>query len=327
MDISHVLHKLDSWNQQRDPGGYGSSDIRFLTTKLSGLSVASKDISVAQEILATLNYSQRPVRHETILEAHAQTFSWALQGSETEATIRSRCGQGNLSEWLSSGRGVFWVSGKPGSGKSTFMKYVADHPGARRALSSWASPQSIVIASHYFWSVSTVIQRSQQGLWQSLQFEILSKIPDAIPEVGQDRWKLKLAQPEFKSVPNLHSEGSWSISELRSCFYRLAQQTSSKTRLCVFIDGLDEFDGDHLVIVQTLVELSQSQIIKLCVSSRPWNVFEANLGQSPLSKIYMHELTRNDILRFSRSQLARHPRWAVEVGPADADLQICRFAD
>jgi hypothetical protein len=51
------------------------------------------------------------------------------------------------------------------------------------------------------------------------------------------------------------------------------------------------------------------------------------LGQFPLSKIYMHELTRNDILRFSKSQLAQHPCWAVEVGPADADLLIKNIAD
>lgn len=272
---------------------------------------------MAQEILVTLDCSQRPVRHESISEAHARTFSWALRGNKPKDDIRLKRGQGNLYQWLSSGYGMFWVSGKPGSGKSTFMKYVADHLETRRALSIWASPHSVIIASHYFWSAGTTTQRSQQGLWQSLLFEILSKIPEAIPEVCHGRWQLKLAHAGYVS-----GQDSWSTSELRSCFSRLAQQQSSKTRFCVFVDGLDEFDGDQLDIVQTLIELSNSPMIKLCVSSRPWNVFEANLGQSPLCKIYMHELTRDDILQFSESQLARHPRWAVEVGPVEADLLI-----
>lgn len=201
------------------------------------------------------------------------------------------------------------------------MKYVAGHPETKRALSTWAAPRKAIIASHYFWCAGTPIQKSQQGLWQSLLFGILSNIPDAIPEVCQERWQLKPAQPKRVS-----SQDTWGARELQSCFSRLAKRDFRKTRFCVF-DGLDEFDGDHLDIVHTLVELSQSPMIKLCVSSRPWNVFEMNLGRSPPSKIYIHELTRDDILRYSESRLAEHPRWAIEVGPADADLLVKDITD
>lgn len=40
--------------------------------------------------------------------------------------------------WLSSGKGIFHISGKLGSGKSTLMKFLSDHPTTRSSLEEWA---------------------------------------------------------------------------------------------------------------------------------------------------------------------------------------------
>lgn len=37
-------------------------------------------------------------------------------------------------DWLRSTEPVYWVSGKPGSGKTTLMKYLLDHPRTRSFL-------------------------------------------------------------------------------------------------------------------------------------------------------------------------------------------------
>ena len=41
-------------------------------------------------------------------------------------------------EWLSSGTGVYHIAGKLGSGKSTLMKYLAEHGRVREELQRWA---------------------------------------------------------------------------------------------------------------------------------------------------------------------------------------------
>ncbi|KUI65158.1 hypothetical protein VM1G_11345 [Cytospora mali] len=41
----------------------------------------------------------------------------------------------------------------------------------------------------------------------------------------------------------------------------------------------------------------------------------------------MHELARDDILRFSEDQLARHPRWIMEIRLVDANLLVKDIAD
>jgi Cdc6-like AAA superfamily ATPase len=51
----------------------------------------------------------------------------------------SDCSSGeSFLSWLSSGNGIFHVSGKPGSGKSTLMKFLCDHPRTQEELQEWA---------------------------------------------------------------------------------------------------------------------------------------------------------------------------------------------
>jgi len=43
-----------------------------------------------------------------------------------------------LLNWMSSGAGIFHISGKLGSGKSTLMKYLCDHDCTKSLLKEWA---------------------------------------------------------------------------------------------------------------------------------------------------------------------------------------------
>ena len=50
-------------------------------------------------------------------------------------------------------------------------------------------------------------------------------------------------------------------------------------------------------------KLIHSPNIKLCVSSRPWNVFEAAFGQNSMQKVYVQDLNERDIQRYVRDKL------------------------
>lgn len=81
-------------------------------------------------------------------------------------------------------------------------------------------------------------------------------------------------------------------------------------QVCFFVDGLDEFAGDHVDFCQSLRELSLSPNIKLCVSSRAWNVFEDSFSSvGTEKKLYIHELTHDDIRSYAELRLKKHPRW------------------
>ncbi|KAI0200211.1 hypothetical protein F4808DRAFT_451033 [Astrocystis sublimbata] len=241
------------------------------------LSLETRAFEKEAQILATLDYSDRPARHEKIPDAHITTFKWSLQEPKESDVKYSK-----LQRWLKADDPFFWVSGKPGSGKSTFMKWIADGDETKKWLAAWAGKHELLVVSHYFTIHGTPIQRSLEGLLRSLVFGILVRKPMLIPKLLVDRWERPWEQSR------------WTQSELEALLRRFGAETESlPSKTCYFIDGLDEFEGDHLDICQTLKRLSQSPFIKMCVSSRPWN------------------LTHDDIRNYTKFRLQEHTRWTM----------------
>lgn len=75
---------------------------------------------VQHSLLQSLSFDTMKHRSETIAEAHQETFEWIFSDSEFRPWS-------NFREWLQSDNGLYWLSGKAGSGKSTLMKYIVGH--------------------------------------------------------------------------------------------------------------------------------------------------------------------------------------------------------
>ncbi|KAJ2992632.1 hypothetical protein NUW58_g2100 [Xylaria curta] len=244
------------------------ADIDRIEQQLAVLDIAESDIQKAHSILESLDFERRTARYSNIKPAHQETFEWIFRGHKNNGT--------HFAEWMKNGNSVFWVSGKPGSGKSTLMKFVAAHPRTVAELSIWSYPRPIFIASHYFWSAGNELQKSEQGLLQTLLHDIFCQRPELVETCCTER-----------------------------CLDALP------IKFCFFIDGLDEYSGDLTDICQAVHDLSQSPNIKLCISSRPWNVFRDSFGTDPSRKLDIHDLTSDDIIRYTRFRLHQHPRWRV----------------
>ncbi|KAF4977805.1 hypothetical protein FZEAL_5712 [Fusarium zealandicum] len=286
-------------------GSPNPADIESICSGLSRLSIETLDYQKAMRILDTLDYEERPARHAKIPEAHQATLAWSLK--DTNADHQT---SGSLYRWLRSDEGLFWVSGKPGSGKSTLMKFVADHQDTRKHLEQWCGPRRPVVLSHYFTIHGTPIQKSLEGLRRTLLFGILREEPKLTAELLPTRWDREATTSTQHQLP-------WTQSELESALQRITRTTALPVPICLFIDGLDEYTGDHLEICQTLKQMAKSPFIKICVSSRPWNDFEDSFGGSRRSKLYMHEVTEADIRDYTKSRLSEHPRWPVLASDTD----------
>ena len=103
-------------------------------------------------------------RQESISTAARNTYQWVLDESY----------QGpwdNFPEWLRSDRPVYWVSGKPGSGKSTLMNYIWTErkEDLEKNLLHWSTDHTLVVASVFFWANgSSEMQKSANGFLRAL---------------------------------------------------------------------------------------------------------------------------------------------------------------
>ncbi len=89
--------------------------------------VVSRDLDdrCQQRILDALWFRKMDGRKKEVSSPFADTFCWAFES----------CGKwSDLSTWLRSDSGIYWVSGKAGSGKSTLMKFLYSHSTTRQLL-------------------------------------------------------------------------------------------------------------------------------------------------------------------------------------------------
>ncbi|KAK7211699.1 hypothetical protein V2G26_018877 [Clonostachys chloroleuca] len=284
-----------------------AQDLRYLAEALSLLTSKASKVAIAQRVLAGLHYKTMMMRMENVAEAYAETYEWIFKTPRARAKKNIKV---HFFEWLLQKDGIFWVSGKPGSGKSTLMKFLCDHARTEEALIEWAKPLDPVMSKHFFWSSGTAMQKSQEGLFKSLLYDVFRKSPEIMKAVCPQRWEAgRRAEGELDP---------WTISELRRTLVSLARCSGLPYKFCFFIDGLDEYEGDHSEMIAVLRSLATCPNIKLCVSSRPWNVFEDAFGNTDTRKLYLQHLTNNDIRHYVRKKLEEHPNW--QVLPEEQDI-------
>lgn len=259
----------------------------------------------AKCITSSLAYDEMHYREDRIHVAYEDTFDWSCNPSST-----------HFPTWASQENGVFWLTGKAGSGKSTCMKHLSSDKQVRGALEDWAGGKELVVATHYFWIGGTPIQKSITGLLRSLLIQIFVECPELAP----------LAAPQ-RCYTRARDRLPWSEDELYKALHAIAQQPSLQTCFCFFIDGLDEYDGDHFELSNILSSLTRSTHIKMCVSSRPWNPFQRAFGSNPQHTLVMEDLTRNDIKRYIDGKLRDDQDFqTMEEEGDEMDLLIVEIA-
>ncbi|KAJ2967799.1 hypothetical protein NUW58_g10361 [Xylaria curta] len=280
------LKKLDS-----APVTSGACNAR---TRRERLSDAGQTTSKNQELLEALYFRTLQSRTIKSNHAHAETFKWAYSNNP-KRRLKFR-------EWLETRKDVFWIYGKPGSGKSTLMKYLYYSKETKNILQShWAGQKRLVLAKFFFWNAGEPLQKSQAGMLRSLLFEILRQCPELIPA----------ARSAMRSWPLHDGEGISDLEELLSIYNTVISQ-STGIRFCFFIDGLDEFQEtrrDPAHLIKTLHMLDCSPDIKLCVSSRPWTVFDDEFGGDCIWTLKLEDLTRDDIYRYVNDKFHAHPQF------------------
>ncbi|KAL3298814.1 P-loop containing nucleoside triphosphate hydrolase [Colletotrichum asianum] len=236
-------------------------------------------------------------RFDEVDEAHEHTFGWILESGpapETETAEEFQARQGII-DWLSHGNGVFHITGKPGAGKSTLMKYLCQNPKTQDYLNSWAGQKSRITTNFFFWRLGSDIQKSLDGLRRALLYSILQGLPGFTEHIFPRHWKSVFDD----RLVSIHTK------DVDTALEALFNQTDFllSHRLVFFIDGLDEYDGDHDKMLKTILKWTKEHRsdIKLCVSSREWEIFAQRLADCP--RIKLQEITRRDMQTYVNEEL------------------------
>ncbi|KAI0892495.1 prion-inhibition and propagation-domain-containing protein [Annulohypoxylon nitens] len=242
------------------------------------------------QILRRLWFRTMDLRKESVSPAHKRTFDWVLKPPILTYPWD------DLSKWLQYGSGIYWVSGKAGSGKSTLMKYLFQHKQTATFLAQWAGNVPCNMYHFFFWNLGTYEQKSQEGLSRALLYQILSNSPSLIKEALPNMWEQIYIGDSEVCLP--------SIPEIKYAFQVLATKTSEIGKFCFFIDGLDEFVGNYRDGIDFVKELSENYHIKIIVSSRPIPDCVASFDGMPY--LQLHHLTRPDITAYVEDVIGKH---------------------
>jgi hypothetical protein len=236
-------------------------------------------------VLHELDYSERLQRHDRISEAHKGTLAWVLNQDHGDDPSNS---SPSLGSWLTCDKSLAWVTGNPGSGKSTLMKFVADHQNTRKLLKTWAGDREVLVISHYFDALGTPNQKSLEGLLRSLVYGIIRAKPTWGSELLPNEWVLSTA--------------SLSTTFVLAFIMDRIVNNAFPVNVCFFIDGLDEYGGEYEYLCQLIANIASFPFVKLCFSSNTLPVFENKLGNLCEAKLYLHKINHDDIYNYVKDQ-------------------------
>jgi NACHT domain len=290
--LDQMRAELSQRKMERSSMSSMPSNMAELTAKIDvnsvscNLIVEVEGIKTSVNILKQIRFPGLRLRYDKITDPHPASCY----------TVFSE----RIVPWLEADSHLFWISGKPGSGKSTLMKYLVKQPRTITALQHWAGTRRLVTASYFFWTNGSPLQRSQEGLLRSILYDILRKNPHLIPDALPQRWNSTCKEREEVD------EEPWSPSELQETIRRLTELENSKMCFVILIDGLDEYNGRHEDLIEPIQLLATVPNIKLCIASRPWNEYEVAFGKDSTQKLYMEEVNEDDIRTYVKMKLEDH---------------------
>ncbi|OQE22518.1 hypothetical protein PENSTE_c010G08904 [Penicillium steckii] len=203
-----------------------------------------------QVLLDSFRFDQIDARKLTVGKAHGKTCQWFLSHPDYKAWLNP--------EKLTQHHGFLWISGKPGAGKSTIMKFLYTN------MKKQTRHKDSITASFFFNARGEYLEKSVIGMYRSLLLQLLEGYPDL---------QTVLDDPELLILSSQNQNVILSLDVLKDLLFKAVPLVGHRSFIC-FIDALDECDEqqvrDMIEYFEDLAERSTAKRVsfRICFSSR-----------------------------------------------------------
>lgn len=300
------------------------SDVGLVVQSASQRDDQAGLVAKRERLLRSLKFEHMNERRNQVTPSHSGTFSWVLRDSkdgdgssdiagtwDQDANTRDvphvDISWDRFPDWLRSTAPAYWISGKPGSGKTTLMKYLLSHSLTRTFLDLWKP--GVVLVSHFFWRPGKEMQQSIKGMLCSLLHQLLSEDVEFTNQL--------LRGTKFAAVLSKDHETDWSFEELLATFHEVLSLYPKP--IAVFLDGLDEVlpkDGTLrlLDVIEELRQLDpQTQKFKMCLGSHREPLLLRRLCSLP--QLRLEQVNYSDLRKYGRDN--------IDVPPDYHNIILC----
>ena len=218
-------------------------------------------------------------RYEKISEQHEGSLEWLWTHQDYIAWSSA-----NSSDLL-------LIEGKPGSGKSTLMKYF------KRSLLEREQRERQIVASFYYSYREGEEQTNHCNMLRSVLYDILNQNEEFFFHY----------QSYYRQAAQRSGYPEWSYECLKGVLLSLTKNHPVSERLYLIVDAMDESeDGKRIDVIKFLCQLCATKgscVVKAFVASRP---VVGLSGRSAMNHkmIRLQEVNYADILKFTESFLA-----------------------
>jgi hypothetical protein len=153
----------------------GQRDLsRNITSQFANISISATH----QNFLDSLDFPEMFARQESMKKNLPGTYDWVfdakLPSSDDKVNKDDVELRGRINNWLraTTGPPVFWISGKPGSGKSSLTSFIMSGKRTSNSLRTWAGDRVPYIFSFFFWKPGSSLQKTTAGLKRSLIWQL-----------------------------------------------------------------------------------------------------------------------------------------------------------
>lgn len=298
--IERAVHRLEAeiaLNLQRKVVGVGSVllNARADNAPVSTMSASTFRAALSPEerrerLIDPLKHASSNSRRENIGKAQTGTCYWILDHPDYT--------RWNDMQQAQTHHGVLWISGNPGTGKSTIMKFVHEQCEKHRSNDE-------IVLSFFFNARGDENEKTTNGIWSTLLYQLIQAAPDLQDVIDATRFPADVGGEKL----------SWTIDILCDAFSRTVMRLGNR-RLRMFIDALDECNEPQVRdMLQKMEDLASDAMdaavfVQICFASRHYPTLTLEYGvQMTLEAETGHQA---DLEKYVRARLKTRKSKAAE---------------